>query len=221
LNLLKTIVFCRCNNLHAVHALSKLLCQTSAAVDRHQLLNYLCTNVTNGAGLVDDTTQNIVQFSKDSCVLQVFGAILEVSVSAFKPLNRLECQLLFKTVLNVTEFLRTSLTHGSEWTARFLQTTGQQGQCQCYKRMVYSFVILLHLMFKTWLSPENRRIEDGWMKQAIRSGVLLLYDIFKKNYVYHLLMFGSSNTIKTCLQVLFSWMRRYSEELGLQAMHGR
>jgi hypothetical protein len=196
------------------------LCQTSAAVERQQLLNYLCTNTPNGASLVDDFTHNIVQFSEDSCVLQVYGAILEVSVSQYRSLNRLESQLLFETVVNVTEFWRSSLTNGADWTTRFLQSTGQQCRCSCYKRMVNAFVILLHLLLKTWLA-HRWIVEDGWMKQAVRSGVLLLYDIFKKNYVYQLLSFGSSNTIKTCLQVLFAWMRRHSTELGLQAMHGK
>lgn len=154
LSLLRVIVFSRPQHLACVYELSKFLYIASSNDTQMRIIDLLCKNSPAKCIRVDDK-MNIIQFDEDSCILQIYGSVLEVVNSQIKLLNERNLKLLFKLTANTINFLANSLTNYVQWVREFKQNASNL-TCDCYIRIANAFVVLFHLITKHWTFKSHK-----------------------------------------------------------------
>lgn len=90
----------------------------------------------------------------DSCVLQIYAALLECSVPQNRTLTRLEVDRLVANTRHTIFFLRNAVARPVRWIRHFYRHPEQSSrvptQCQCHIRITNAFVVLLHQVLRCW-----------------------------------------------------------------------
>lgn len=118
-----------------------------------QIIDLLCKNSPSKCILVDDKI-NIIQFDEDSCILQIYGSVIEVLNSQIKFLNKRELNIIFKLTANTIEFLAKALTKLWHWVREFKQNASNL-TCDCFIKNTNGFIVLFHLITKHWSSKPD------------------------------------------------------------------
>uniref|UniRef100_A0A1Q3EX81 ATR-interacting protein mus304 n=1 Tax=Culex tarsalis TaxID=7177 RepID=A0A1Q3EX81_CULTA len=218
MNLFKSIVYCRPDSALTLTYLSEALCRISdQSID---LLNHLCWRSKPESFKLSETTRTI-QFTKDSCVLQIYAALLECSVPQNRTLTRLEVDRLVANTRHTIFFLRNAVARPVRWIRHFYRHPEQPSrsptQCQCHIRITNAFVVLLHQVLRCW-NQCPLSIANHSMLQIAQDGVLLLYDLFQTVYRGIVLRVGG-HAIECRLQASYNWLVQHQDDFRFQDSH--
>ncbi|XP_058818120.1 ATR-interacting protein mus304 [Topomyia yanbarensis] len=220
-SLLKSIVHCRPNSGLILSHLSEALYRISTE-HSVELLNYLCCR-SKPECFKFNSSFKMFQFTKDSCILQIYALLLETSVAQNRTLPASDIQHLVANTRNTAYFLRNALAHPVQWIQHFIQHSNHQRtsfsktSCQCHIRIVNAFVILFHQLLRCWMQcPLN--IEFNTMLQITQNGVLLLYDIFQTTYRSVILRIGG-HAVQCRLQAVYNWLTQHQNDFRFQPAH--
>ncbi|KAL9708247.1 hypothetical protein quinque_011765 [Culex quinquefasciatus] len=218
MNLFKSIVYCRPDSALTLTYLSEALCRISNhSID---LLNQLCWRSKPESFKLNETYKTI-QFTKDSCVLQIYAALLECSVPQNRTLTRLEVDRLVANTRHTIFFLRNAVARPVRWIRHFYRHPEQSSrvptQCQCHIRITNAFVVLLHQVLRCW-NHCPLDIPNHSMLQIAQDGVLLLYDLFQTVYRGMVLRVGG-HAIECRLQASCNWLVQHQDDFRFQDSH--
>ncbi|XP_058453092.1 ATR-interacting protein mus304 [Malaya genurostris] len=217
MNLLKSLVQCRPDSALILTYISEAIYRISSQEHSIHFLNNLCWRSKPECFLFH-TSFKMFQFTKDSCILQIYALLLETSVCQNRTLNVIEIQHLVENTRNTIYFLRNAMTYPVQWVCDFIRHSNhRRSSCQCYIRIVKSFVILLHQLLRCWMQcPLN--IEFDTMLQITQNGVLLLFDIFQTTYRSVILQVGG-HTVQCRLQTIYNWLTQHQNDFQFQPAH--
>ncbi|XP_065083749.1 ATR-interacting protein mus304 [Ochlerotatus camptorhynchus] len=218
IDLFKSIVYCRPDSALILSHLSETLYRISSSDQSIDLLNHLCWQSKSKDFAANDAYK-MIQFTKDSCVLQIYASLLETSVPQDRILTPMEIRHLVANTRNTIYFLRNSLARPVRWIQQFANRPEGSvlSLCQCHIRITNAFVVLFHQVLRCWmLSPLN--IDYSTMLQITQNGVLLLFDLFETVYRGEVLLVGR-HVIQCRLQATYNWLVQHQSDFRFQHTH--
>ncbi|XP_053673743.1 uncharacterized protein LOC128724003 [Anopheles nili] len=224
MELFRSIVVCQTDAPSSLVELSQFLCQLSAyAQDGSvlELLNLLCyghlpTGQSDSKRLY---RMKSISFSKETCTLQMFAALLESSVRQHVTYERWQLKPLLANAEYTINFLRNSLFRPSNWVKLFLYKDDPTGCDLCHIRMVSAFIKLFHRVLLCWNQQTVWEEQDIARVHGIaQNGLLLMYDLFQTAYRKKLLLF-CSHEVRYRLRISYDWLKMYEKDFRFQHVH--
>ncbi|XP_037909731.1 ATR-interacting protein mus304 isoform X2 [Hermetia illucens] len=209
---LRHLVFCR-PGYRPLVPISECLVYISVKFTSSPVLDSLCNDSPLGS-FVFNEYYKIFQFSPRSCMLQVYGALLETAFAQDVVLSRIQVDCLQKICRNHIIFLSSCFERNVKW---ILRPQSSSKDCDCYVKAINSAVILIHLVLKQWTS-DPKSIDIRVVADMSRSGVLLLCSAFYKNYRRDVLQNGGSS-VKHRLHMIHDWLNEYKSVFQFKSAH--
>ncbi|XP_053692420.1 ATR-interacting protein mus304 [Sabethes cyaneus] len=222
LDLLKSIVHCRPDSPLVLAFLSEALYRISSSEQSVDLLSSICWRSKPECFSLNSSFK-MFQFTKDSCVLQIYATLLETSVPQNRTIDSTETHHLVESTRNTVYFLRNSLARPLRWIDHFRQplfsrdSRRKPTSCQCHIRITNSFVILFHQLLRCWMQ-HPMSIEFNTMLQITQNGILLLFDLFQTAYRSEILLVGG-HAIQCRLQATYDWLVQHQNDFRFQSAH--
>ncbi|XP_062548587.1 ATR-interacting protein mus304 isoform X2 [Armigeres subalbatus] len=218
MDLFKSIVFCRPDAALILTHLSEILYRISASNDSIDLLNSLCRQ-SKASDFAPNEVYKMLQFTKDSCSLQIYAALLEATVPQHRELTQTEIRYLVTNTRNTIYFLRNSIARPVRWISDFVHRPegAVLAHCQCHIRIANAFVVLLHQVLRCWMQC-LLSIDFDTMLQITQNGVLLLFDLFETVYRKEVLQVGR-HIIQSRLQATYNWLVQMQGGFRFQPTH--
>lgn len=205
-NLFHILVTCRVTAESLVE-LSSFLDTMVSYSDDNQFINSICWNSEPNEL---NECYKILQFSPKSCVLQLYGALLEVAFPPLKKIPDQKIDLIRELLVNTMCFIRKCISIPAEWVV-------VNTKCDCYNKLATGFIVLFHQYFEHWIRfPESITIDN--ISKISRMGSLVICDIFHTNYKTEVLQVGG-NSIKYRLQVVYNWLVEYKTVMDFKQSH--
>ncbi|EAT46648.1 AAEL002238-PA [Aedes aegypti] len=218
MDLFKSIVFCRPDSALILSHLSNALYRITSSSSSIDLVNRLCRQ-SKASDFAANDAYKMIQFTKDSCTLQIYAALLEASVPQNRNLTPTEIHHLVANTRNTIYFLRNSLARPVRWIHQFVRRPEGSvlSLCQCHVRITNAFVVLLHQVLRCWMQcPLN--VDYDTMLQITQNGVLLLFDLFETVYRGEVLQVGR-HVIQCRLQATYNWLVQHQSDFRFQPTH--
>lgn len=205
-NLFHILVTCRVTAESLVE-LSSFLDNMVSYGNDEQFLKSICWN--SEANELNECYK-ILQFSPNGCVLQLYGALLEVAFPPLKTIPDHKIELIRELLMNTMCFFRKCIAIPAKWVV-------VNTKCDCYNKMATGFIVLFYQYFEHWIRfPASITIDD--ISKISREGSLVICDIFHINYKNEVLQVGG-NAIKYRLQVVYNWLVKYKTVLDFKQSH--
>ncbi|XP_055547445.1 ATR-interacting protein mus304 [Wyeomyia smithii] len=222
IDLFKSIVYCRPDSALIVTHLSEALYRISSCEQSIDLVSYICWR-SKPECFSWNRSFRMFQFTKDSCVLQIYATLLEISVPQNRTLDTTEIHRMVESTRNTVYFLRNSLARQVRWVNHFRKPLFNRESrsaplfCQCHVRITNSFVVLFHQLLRCWLE-HPLSIEFNTMVQITQHGTTLLVDLFRIAYRNDILLIGGY-PIQSRLQATYDWLVQHQKDFRFQAVH--
>ncbi|KXJ74954.1 hypothetical protein RP20_CCG012689 [Aedes albopictus] len=218
MELFKSIVFCRPDSPLILSHLSEALFRITSSTGTIDLVNRLCRQ-SKASDFAANDAYKMIQFTKDSCTLQIYAALLETSVPQNRTLTSIEIRRLVANTRNTIYFLRNSLARPVRWIHQFVRRPEGSvlSLCQCHIRITNAFVVMFHQVLRCWMQcPLN--VDYDTMLQITQNGVLLLFDLFETVYRGEILQVGR-HVIQCRLQATYNWLVQHQSDFRFQPTH--
>lgn len=205
----KSLVNCRPNR-RPLTALTHSLCYITTHWTDMSIVNSMCTNSVEGSFEINEYYK-ILQFSSDSCTLQVYGAVLETAFPQDKILTPSQIDGLSQICSNHCKFLWNCFERNVEWIWKVKET------CDCYVKATTSFVVIVHQFLRQWILNPNS-IDIKLVSNIAKISACLLCKIFHINYRREVLQNGGS-VIKNRLHIIHDWLKDYGGVFMFKTAH--
>ncbi|XP_055640060.1 ATR-interacting protein mus304 isoform X2 [Toxorhynchites rutilus septentrionalis] len=216
---LRSIIYCRPDCALTLTHVSEALYRISSAEQSMELINHLCWR-SKPECFTKSSAFKMIQFTKDSCILQIYGMLLETSVPQNRSLSEPEIVHLVANTRNTIYFLRNAMARPVRWLRQFFQRSENSSRlvsCQCHIRITNAFVVLFHKLLYCW-TRSPLQIEFNTMLQITQNGVLLLFDLFQTVYRRVILQVGG-HAIQCRLQATCNWLVQHQNDFRFQQAH--
>lgn len=115
--------------------------------------NEFCNNENNN--VLHFQSYNINRFAQDTCPLQIFSCLLQVSFAQYEShstFNEVSSQLALLTQITtrMMVFLRNCQKIGVDWILRKNASSENPQIPHCYCQLVSCIIVLLHFCMKSW-----------------------------------------------------------------------
>lgn len=199
INFFKSIVLCRPNG-RTLHILSQFLLEMSNNEQKVQIIKDLSNEEYQS--IHANEKYKIVQFTNDTCPLQIYAALIEGEFFTYSQLTKSVFQLINNVLDNLLKFLRNCLKFKVHWI---------QSQANIhiitYGKLCASIIILSHMCIEGWLR-NNELMELNKISRTAQMITLFLHDSLYFNYQREIFQIGG-NGVKNRVQVLLD---RLSDE---------
>lgn len=201
--------------LQATLALSRFLSRMTLNNMLPKFLEGLCHSSPKETFLLDEVYK-IQRFTKKSCAMQVFGALLEstcLELYHSKDTSQWYVDCVMELALNMINFYLECFGNQLTWIRKVTESN-----CDCYNKIGSSAVVLLHFCLNHWLvrgTPQSRKLF-----LIAQQGVLLLHYIFGVNFKETVLK-NNGNVVKCRLQKIYNLAKHYHRQLQFQQSHSK
>ncbi|XP_055711073.1 ATR-interacting protein mus304 [Phlebotomus papatasi] len=199
--------------LQSMLALSRFLSRLPSDNVLPKFLEGLCHSSPKETFLMDEVYK-IQRFTKESCAMQVFGALLEstcLELYHSKDTKQWYVDCVMELALNMINFYIECFGNQLTWIQRVTESN-----CDCYNKIGSSAVVLLHFCLNHWLvrgAPQDRKVF-----LIAQQGVLLLHYIFGVNFKETVLK-NNSHGVKSRLQKVYNLAKHYHRQLQFKECH--